>query len=185
MVERGTGERLCLSIYRYAKTNNKYMKDQDKYKGLSYRQYKGVNNSYGRTISQKLAVSNFKRVKVISKFDESFLKSHNEEIDKGYFLEADVQYPERLCDFHNYLPFSPERMKIKRLEKLLANLHDKTEYFIQLRNLKQVLNQGLVSQTLLTIINFKQKAWLKSYIDMDADLEKIKSKMILKKIFLS
>ena len=76
-------------------------------------------------------------------------------------------------------------MKIKRLEKLLANLHDKTEYFIQLRNLKQVLNQGLVSQTLLRIINFKQKAWLKSYIDMDADLEKIKSKMILKKIFLS
>ena len=87
MVERGIGERLCHSIYRYAKTNNKYMKDQDKYKGLSYRQYKGVNNSYGRTISQKLAVSNFKRVKVISKFDESFLKSHNEESIKDIFLK--------------------------------------------------------------------------------------------------
>ena len=35
-------------------------------------------------------------------------------------------------------------MKIKKAEKLVANLHDKTEYVIHIRNLKQALNNGLV-----------------------------------------
>ena len=35
-------------------------------------------------------------------------------------------------------------MKIEKIEKLVANLHDKTEYVIQIRNLKEALNHGLV-----------------------------------------
>ena len=38
-------------------------------------------------------------------------------------------------------------MKIKKVEKLLPNLHDKTEYVMHIRNLKhlkQALNHGLV-----------------------------------------
>ena len=42
------------------------------------------------------------------------------------------------------LTFLPERKKIKKVEKLITNLHDKTEYVIQIRNLKQALNHGLV-----------------------------------------
>ena len=37
----------------------------------------------------------------------------------------------------------PERMKIEKVEKLVANLHDKNEYVIHIRNLKQALNHGL------------------------------------------
>ena len=40
--------------------------------------------------------------------------------------------------------FLPERMKIEKVEKLVANLHDKTEYFIHITTLKQELNNGLV-----------------------------------------
>ena len=69
---------------------------------------------------------NFKWVKNISKFDESFIKSYNEESDKGYFCEVDIQYPEKLHELHNDLPFSIERMKIEKVEKLVANLYDKT-----------------------------------------------------------
>ena len=47
------------------------------------------------------------------------------ESNTGYFLEADVQYPEKLHDLQNDLPFLPERMKIENVEKLLANLLDK------------------------------------------------------------
>ena len=39
-----------------------------------------------------------------------------------------IQYLERLHDLHNDLPFSPQRMKIENVERLVANLHDKTEY---------------------------------------------------------
>ena len=55
-------------------------------------------------MSQKLPVKNFKWVKDISKFDESFKKNYNEERDKGYFLEADVQYSESLHNLHHDLP---------------------------------------------------------------------------------
>ena len=35
-------------------------------------------------------------------------------------------------------------MKIENVEKLVANLHDKTEYVIHIRNLMQALNHRLV-----------------------------------------
>ena len=68
----------------------------------------------------------------------------NEESDKGYFFEANVQYTEKLHERHNDLPFLPDRIKIEKVEKLVDNLHDKTEYVIYIRNLKHALNHGLV-----------------------------------------
>ena len=70
-----------------------------------------------------------------------------------------VQYLEKLHEIHNDLPFLPERMKTEKVEKLVANLHDKTEYVIHIKNLKQALNHGLVlknihsrpSQTVCTV----------------------------------
>ena len=35
-------------------------------------------------------------------------------------------------------------MKIENVEKPVADLHDKTEYVIHIRNLKEALNHGLV-----------------------------------------
>ena len=55
----------------------------------------------------------------------------------------DVQYAENLHELHNDLSFLPERMKIEKVEKLVANLHNKTEYIIHIRNLKQAVNHGL------------------------------------------
>ena len=46
---------------------------------------------------------------------------------EGYFPEVNVQYLEKLHKLHNNLPFLPERMKLEKVKKLLANLHDKTE----------------------------------------------------------
>ena len=62
------------------------------------------------------------------------LKNYIEESDKRYFLEVDVQYPEKLYKLHNILSFLPERMRLKNVEKLVANLHDKTEYVTHIRN---------------------------------------------------
>ena len=63
-------------------------------------------------------------------------------------------------------------MKIKGFEKLAANLHDKTEYVIHIRNLKQALNHGLALKTVYKVINFNPNTWLKPYIDMNTDLRK-------------
>ena len=124
-------------------------------------------------------VNNFEWIKDTSQFNEHFIKIYNEESDEGYFMEVDVQYLEKL---HIFLPFLPERMKIKKVEELVANLHDKIEYVIHIRNLKQALNHGLVLKKFHRVIKFNQNAWLNPYIDMNKDLEK-KQKMVLRNIF--
>ena len=45
-------------------------------------------------------------------------------------------------------------MKIERVEELVANLHDKTEYVIHIRNLKQSLNHRSVLKKVHGIIKF-------------------------------
>ena len=57
------------------------------------------------------------------------------------------------------------------MEKVVTNLHDKAEYVIYIRNLKQVLNHGLVLKKVHRVIKFNQKAWLKPYIDMNTKLK--------------
>ena len=91
---------------------------------------------------------------------------------KMIFFEVHVQYLEKLHELHNDLPFLPEKMKIKKVEKLVANLQDKTEYVIYIINLKQALNHGLVLTKVYRVIKFNQNAWLKSYIDMNTDVRK-------------
>ena len=50
---------------------------------------------YGWEMSQKLAVYGFEWVKNISQFNEDIIENYNEDSNKGYFLEVDVQYPEK------------------------------------------------------------------------------------------
>ena len=47
-------------------------------------------------------------------------------------------------------------MKIEKIEKLVASLHDKTEYIVRIKNLKQALNHGLFWKILHRNINFNQ-----------------------------
>ena len=54
---------------------------------------------------------------------------------------------------HNDLPFLPERMKIEKVEKLVANLIEKTEYVVHITNLKQALNHGLVFKKFIEWLN--------------------------------
>ena len=80
-------------------------------------------------------------------------------------------------------PFLPERMKIEKVEKLVANLHDKTEYVIHIANLKQALNHRLVLKKVHRVFNLKKNSWLKPNIDMNTDLRR-KTKNSFKIIFL-
>ena len=48
-------------------------------------------------------------------------------------------------------------MNIGKVEKLVANLHDKTEYVIHI-NLKQVLNHKLELKKLHRVIRFNQES---------------------------
>ena len=105
MVEEGIRGGICHSIHRYAKANNKYMKNYDESKASSYIQYLDANNLYGWAMSQKLPVNDFKCIEDTSKINEEFIKNYDENNDKGYILEVDVKYPKRLHKLHSDLPF--------------------------------------------------------------------------------
>ena len=74
-------------------------------------------------------------------------------------------------------------MKIEKINKVAANLHDKSQYPIRIRNLKQALNHGLVLKKVQKVIKFNQNTWLKLYIDMNTDIRK-KARNDLEKYFL-
>ena len=55
-----------------------------------------------------------------SQFNEDFIKNYNEESDEGYFLEVDVQYPEKLLEIHYDLPFLKKERKKENLKNRKA-----------------------------------------------------------------
>ena len=99
-------------IHKYAKGNNKYMKNYDKDKESSYLKYLDANNLCAWAMSQKLPVNRFKWVEELSQFKDDFIKNYNEDSNSGYFLEVDVKYPKNLFSLHIDLPFLSERNKI-------------------------------------------------------------------------
>ena len=103
--------------------------------------------------------------------------------DDGYFLEVDVQYLEKLREIYNNLPFLPERMNIKKVKKLVANLNDKSEYVTHIRNLKKALNHGLVLKKRHRVIKFNQNVCLKPCIDINTELRKKAKNDFEKRLF--
>ena len=159
---------------RHTKANNKYMKNYNKKIESSYIEYLDPNNLYGWAMSQKFPVNDFKWVKQeeLSKFNEDFIKNYDENSNKGYFLEVDIDYPKELFNLHKDLPFLPESKKINKVEKLICDIEDKKKYVIDIRALRQALNHGLRLRKVHRTIQLKQRSWLKAYIDMNTELRK-------------
>ena len=79
------------------------------------------------------------------------------ECDEEYFLEVDVQYLENLQNSFIDLPFLPESIKIGKVDKLVANLHNEEEYITYMGKLKQALKYGLVLKKVHRVIKFNLK----------------------------
>ena len=78
--------------------------------------------------------------KIYVKSQGEVYKNYDEDSDKGNIPEVDGEYPQRYHD----LPLLPEKIKIKKRNRLACNLYDKSNYVEHLRTLKQALNHGLI-----------------------------------------
>ena len=95
IVQKGIWGGISRTIHKFAKANNKYMKNYDKNITSSYFLYLDANNLYGWGMSWKVPVNGFKWIKKLSEFNEDFTKNHDENSNKGYILEVDVEYPKK------------------------------------------------------------------------------------------
>ena len=79
--------------------------------------YLDANNLCGWAISQKLPVNGFKWIEGSSEFNKSFIKTYDENSDRGNFLEVNVKYPKNSFNSDKDLPFLAERKKLVKVKK--------------------------------------------------------------------
>ena len=108
----------------------------------------------------------------------------------GYFLEVDLECLED--DESNDFPMTPEKIKVSEemlssfqlkmknkydikvgvTNNLIPNLLPKKNYVIHYRNLEYYLSKGWILTKVHKILEFKQSAWMKPYIDVNTERRK-------------
>lgn len=177
---------------RHAIANNKYMESFDPKKAISFLLYLDANNLYGWAMSQKLPYGSFQWL-TNSEIEKINIKALKTDSSYGYIFEVDIDYPDKLHKSHNDLPLCPENMipPNAKLPKLIPNLMYKNKYVIHFNTLKQYLNYGLEVKHIHRVLKFRQKNWLKSYIDLNTkcrqnatnDFEKVFFKLMNNSIY--
>ena len=163
MIEKSIRGGISQCSHRYAKANNKYLDDYDKNKESNYLMYLDANNLYGHALSQPLPYKAFKWIE-----NEKDMKPEK----YGYFLEVNLEYPTKLHDAHNDLPLAPEKRKPpgSKISKLLLTLDDKKNYVVHYRTLQLYKDLGLKVTKIHKILQFKEKPFIKQYIELNTKL---------------
>ena len=171
---------------RYAKANNKYMKNYDPTKPSIYISYLDMNNLYGWAMSGYLPYGGFKYLKSVDNFEVTSVSENN---PIGYILEVDLEYPDELHVLHNDYPLAPEKLaipydmlsdyckkiadeyeiKVGDAMKLIPNLCNKTDYVVHYRNLKLYFSLGMKLTKIYRVLKFKHSDWMKKYIDFKTE----------------
>lgn len=156
---------------RYAKANNSYRGENfNPNEEVIYLMYYYVNNLYAYGMGEALPYDDFQRVDSFVIKTNPYFFNVPDDNEYGYLLEVSVKYLQTLHSKHNEFTLLPEHRSLpgSKETKLMATLYDKNNYIIHYRALKQASKCGLVLKKVHRAICFRQKAWLKPYIDYNS-----------------
>jgi hypothetical protein len=173
---------------RYVTANNKYMENYDKTKDSNYLMYLDANNLYGWAMSQNLP---YDEVKINNDINIKQVLETSDDNDTGYIVECNLRFPKEIHEKRKQYPPAPEsltpkdewlspyQMELKEklnvkssTTKLIPHLMDHNNYCIHYRNLKYIVDLGVEIKQVHNIVSFKQKPWLKPYIDFNTKMTK-------------
>ena len=183
MTEKGIQGSLTQVIKKHGIANNKYLPCYENTKKNVHLQYLDANNLYGYAMRKKLPLNGYKWANA-ENFDSDFIKTYDDNSDKGYLPEVDVEYPKELLSTHRDLPFLHEkRYKLhkefghkvmKEVEKahkkvyktfnithepenkLIPTIQDKNKYVVNISSLKLASKHGLHLQKVHRVIEYNQ-----------------------------
>ena len=162
MIEKGIRGGVSMISNRYGKANNKYMKESyDPSLPSKYIAYLDANNLYGWAMSKPLPTHGFKWMtpKQLENWESL-----------PCILEVDLEYPHGLYSFHNDYPLAPEHLMMNGVEKLIPNFRNKEKYIVHYEALNTYVKYGLRITKIHRDITFKERAWMKSYINKNTKL---------------
>ena len=168
MIEKGIRGGVSMISTRYGKANNPYMGDSyDPNQPTKYISYLDANNLYGWAMCKPLPTYGLEWTEQ----DElANWKQLSDSEGTGCILEADLEYPKELHGLHNDYPLAPELMEVNKIEKLIPNLTNKTNYIIQHESLKLYEKLGLRISKIHGGIKFVESNWLEPYIMKNTNL---------------
>ena len=143
--------------------------------------YIDANNLYGHSMSEPLPYDEIKFDQNINLED---ILNTPDDSDIGYFVEADLTYPDIIKEKTKNFPFAPVNKKnnpnnfnnyMKKIRpdtyvqcsKLICDWSDKTNYLIHYRMLKFCVRHGMIVDKVHDILSFKQSRWLEKYINFN------------------
>lgn len=173
-IESGIRGGISQCSNRYSKANNKYIGvNFNSSLPENYILYFDINNQYGKSMSEYLPYANFEWIENFSTIDFTKIPDDSPE---GFILEVDFEYPKELHELHKDLPLCPEHFippgSKNKTPKLMTTLYTKKQYIVHYRNLKLYLSLGMKLIKIYRVLKFKQKPWLKNYIDLNTELRK-------------
>ena len=108
-IEKEVNEGMSYIANRYAKANNKYMKNYDSKKPSKFMTYLDMNNLYLWAMSRYLPYVEIQWLKNVDGFD---VNSMSEKSPVGVILEIDLEYPNKIHALHKDYPLAPEKLAI-------------------------------------------------------------------------